>query len=199
MTEAIEVTGRDGTVLRGELRPAGREVVVLAHERGGDLDGWQSLASALTAADLGVLAYDLRGHGGSEGEPDPAWDEMDLEVVAGFVLERGAGLLFLGAVGTLVPAALAVAERARAAALFALAPLGDPASFSPAPSLPKLVLVPSGSEFESEALGVLAGRTLVVSLPVQSPILDSDWSGVACDHVVRFLNDARLSAAGVGA
>jgi pimeloyl-ACP methyl ester carboxylesterase len=193
MTQAIEVLAKDGVTLRGELRGRGSDVVVLVHGRGRDLDSWWVLASTLAGDGLRVVSYDLRGHGGSEGEPDAARDERDLEEVVRVARASGADRLFLGAEGSSVRAALAVAERVDATALFALEPLGDPESLPPVPSVAKLVLLEAVPRRKAEAWHVLAGRSIVVSLPVRGPLLDSDWGRNVCDQVVRWLRDVRMA------
>jgi 3-oxoadipate enol-lactonase len=53
---------------RSGKRP--RHTVVLSHALGCDLTMWDALANAL-AADCRVIAYDHRGHGGSDAPPGP--------------------------------------------------------------------------------------------------------------------------------
>lgn len=191
MIEAVEIPLRDGVVLRGELIRGGGDWTVLVHDPGEDLDAWSGLPSVLAAEGMSVLAFDLRGHGGSDGAADPARDEDDLEDVVEFVRGFGAERIFLGAAGGSVRAALAVGER-EGAGLFALAPKGPPQELPPAPSLAKLVIVGADDPLEDDAASVFAGFALVVRLPVSEDLLHSSWGASVRDYVVRFLRDARL-------
>jgi pimeloyl-ACP methyl ester carboxylesterase len=66
--EAVQATTADGLTLRGELVRGGDVWICLVHDTGEDIDAWQSLRPGLVRKGWSVLALDLRGHGGSDGE-----------------------------------------------------------------------------------------------------------------------------------
>lgn len=68
----IEVALADGTVLRGIEHPADGPPLLFVHDLGEDLDAWGSVAPAVRAAGFRVICLELRGHGLSDGEPDPS-------------------------------------------------------------------------------------------------------------------------------
>lgn len=97
----IEVALADGTVLRGLEHPADGPPLVFVHDLGDDLDTWGSVASSVRSAGFRVICLELRGHGLSDGEPDPSATFGDL---AGALAEvTGAfgpvGLVAYGTVG----------------------------------------------------------------------------------------------------
>ena len=74
----IEVALADGTVLRGLEHPADGPPLLFVHDLGDDLDAWGSLAATVNASGFRVIRLELRGHGLSDGEPDPAATMDDL-------------------------------------------------------------------------------------------------------------------------
>ena len=97
----IEVALADGTVLRGIEHPADGPPLLFVHDLGEDLDAWGSVAPAVRAAGFRVICLELRGHGLSDGEPDPS---ATLDDVTGALAEvQGAfgpcGLVVHGTVG----------------------------------------------------------------------------------------------------
>ena len=68
----IEVALADGTVLRGIEHPADGPPLLFVHDVGEDLDAWGSVAPAVRAEGFRVICLELRGHGLSDGEPDPS-------------------------------------------------------------------------------------------------------------------------------
>ena len=66
--EAVQATTADGLTLRGELVRGSDVWICLVHDTGEDIDAWQSLRPGLVRKGWSVLALDLRGHGGSDGE-----------------------------------------------------------------------------------------------------------------------------------
>ncbi len=68
---AVVVPGADATTLTGTLYEAATRPapgIVLVHMLGRSKDEWNGLAERLQAAGATVLAFDLRGHGGSSGD-----------------------------------------------------------------------------------------------------------------------------------
>ncbi len=66
--EAVQATTADGVTLRGELVRGGDVWICLVHDVGEDIDAWRPLRPGLARKGWSVLALDLRGHGGSDGE-----------------------------------------------------------------------------------------------------------------------------------
>ena len=99
MIEAVEIPAPDGAVLRGEVQRAGPVWAVLVHDLGEDLDAWRPLRDALAARGISVLCFDLRGHGGSDGETGDGLPAGDLEAAIAFARSSGAERLVVGAAG----------------------------------------------------------------------------------------------------
>ena len=74
----IEVALADGTVLRGLEHPADGPPLLFVHDLGDDLDAWGSVAATVNSAGFRVILLELRGHGLSDGEPDPLATVGDL-------------------------------------------------------------------------------------------------------------------------
>ena len=74
----IEVALADGTVLRGLEHPADGPPLLFVHDLGDDLDAWGSVAATVNSAGFRVIRLELRGHGLSDGEPDPSATMDDL-------------------------------------------------------------------------------------------------------------------------
>jgi pimeloyl-ACP methyl ester carboxylesterase len=113
--EAIQATTADGLTLRGEIVRGGDTWVLLVHDVGGDIDAWHPLRPGLVARGWTVLALDLRGHGGSDGEwLDDGGGVLDVDL--GIILARrlGAHHVAVVAAGTAGVLALQAVERALA-------------------------------------------------------------------------------------
>ena len=74
----IEIALADGTVLRGMEHPADGPPLLFVHDLGEDLDAWGSVAPAVRSQGFRVICLELRGHGLSDGEPDPSATVGDL-------------------------------------------------------------------------------------------------------------------------
>ncbi len=74
----IEIALADGTVLRGIEHPADGPPLLFVHDVGEDLDAWGSVAPSVRSAGFRVICLELRGHGLSDGEPDPSATVDDL-------------------------------------------------------------------------------------------------------------------------
>jgi hypothetical protein len=84
----------DGKLLRGWLFSLGDRAVVMVHGKDGRrLDGERSvaLARSFTAHGYSVLAFDLRGHGESEGDRFSLgeYERLDVAAAVGFLEGRG--------------------------------------------------------------------------------------------------------------
>lgn len=188
MKEAVEFAAPDGAVLRGELRRAGPAWVVLVHRPGEDLDAWKPLPTMLTARGFSVLAFDLRGHGGSDGAADGARTASDLGAAVGFAHAAGAECVVVGAAGESVAPALTAAAEHGASGFIAVGPLGS--ELPRVAGLPGLVIAASldpEQETAATALG-RSGRTVVVRLPV-SDVLRDGWRTNTAAYVLSFLDE----------
>ncbi len=74
----LQFLSEDGVTLAGRVFGSGEIGVVLVHRTGGSLSRWDGLAPALAQRNHRVLAFDLRGHGRSDGEKgvDPTLDVL---------------------------------------------------------------------------------------------------------------------------
>jgi len=195
MIEPVEIARPAGGLLRGQLHSAGDDCVLLVHEPGRDLDAWDPLPQMLSAYRLTVLAIDLAGHGGSEGERDPANTAEEAAAAAEVLRRRADGPLFVGAAGASAAPALAAAHSLGARGFFAIDPVLDEA-----PRLPTLAILPALDEQAqagAELLRAAAGWTVAAHVPVRArglELLSSDWSENVQAYVATFLNDLRLGA-----
>jgi pimeloyl-ACP methyl ester carboxylesterase len=180
MIEPVEIRARDGTLLRGELRRGGADGVVLVHDHGRDLDAWRDLPEALAEEGLAVLAFDLRGHGGSDGEEVA---EDDVADVVAFARANGFERVYVGAEGASAGAALASTGEAA----FVLAPRG----FDREHDGPALVVLPRDDPLESRAPELFPGESIVIAVPEAPPLLDGAWAVNVRDYVLRFLREVR--------
>ena len=67
----VAIRLRDGLILRGHEWSRDGPAVVFVHDLGDDLDAWGSLTAGVAAHGFRVISVELRGHGLSDGEPDP--------------------------------------------------------------------------------------------------------------------------------
>ena len=97
--EPIEAVTADGTVVRGELTAGGAATwVVLVHAEGSDIDEWRPLTAALASEGWNLLALDLPGHGGSDGEWEPPMGPEQVQL--GVELARGRGAMHVAVVAS---------------------------------------------------------------------------------------------------
>lgn len=68
---AVAVRTARGLTLRGHEWPVDGPAVVFAHDLGDDLDAWGPVTARVAAAGFRVISMELRGHGLSDGDPDP--------------------------------------------------------------------------------------------------------------------------------
>lgn len=193
--EAVEIGTLDGVVLRGEFLPGGRDFAILVHDLRGDLDAWRPLAASLVAHGLAVLTFDLRGHGGSDGNFDETMTEADLRTTIAWAQRRGAKRIYLGSIGTSAGSVLEVGEQ-RAEAVFLVGPSG--AGLERTCPLPRLVIVVSGDSVQADAARALRkspGESVIVHISPDSggaSLLNSTWGPNVRDYVLAFLRQYRL-------
>jgi pimeloyl-ACP methyl ester carboxylesterase len=201
MTEAVEVEAHDGAVLRGELQQAGSDWAVLAHDLGEDIDAWRPLQKRLARVGMSVLALDLRGHGGSDGEVDATRTADDLAVAVGFARSRGARRVYLGVAGESARAGVEVGAAEGCEALVLLGPVGDDLAGC---RLPRLSVVSSRDPRQQAAARRLhrgPGWSLVANVPVEASgcgLLVGEWGGNVQDYVATFLADRRAEGTARG-
>lgn len=195
----IEIAVDDHITLRGESRPGGRCWAILAHAQGGDLDDWGDVPEQLAAVGVGVIAIDLRGHGGSDGEPDGTSIGSDLEAAIGAARGRGAEVVAVVAASDTAMVAL---DRSSAEAVVAITPML--AGTAPVPERPfsRLLVVTRSPESvaAADALQSQPGRrTLVARIPVDDTglaLLAGEWASNVRSHVVMFMRQLAMGAAG---
>lgn len=68
----VELKTKDGWTIAAVYMPAkpDQQTIVLLHQNGGRKEDWYFLAKALVKEGFGVMAIDLRGHGGSTSAPE---------------------------------------------------------------------------------------------------------------------------------
>lgn len=199
MRRAIEIVTEDGCTLRGELHEAGDSWVVLAHGVGDDLDVWLPTALRLAADGFTVVAFDLRGHGGSEGEPDSRTTSPDLRSVCRYAEQHGARTVFVAAEGASIIDALDVAANGQCLALVLV---GPPRIASHQATCPRLVIARSTDDDEQAALRVLrsgSGLVVAVHIPLgrDKSLLVGDWGSNVSEFIGLYFRDQRF-AVGAG-
>ena len=177
-------------VLRGEACQGGELWTILAHDQGEDLDRWGDLPEQLAAYGASAVALDLRGHGGSDGEPDPASALEDIELLIDAARQRGAAAVVVVAAGGTATTAL---DRSSADAAVAITPLAGNSDPSPERPPARLLIVSSdpAATAACEAFQAEPGRrTLVARVPVAETGLDllaGDWGSNVASYIVTFV------------
>jgi uncharacterized protein len=101
--EVVTLKTSDGLELAGSYAPGHNgAVVILVHSSGGDPAGAIAARARILARNgYGVLAYDARGGGKSEGRPETlGWTwYRDVQAAADFLTERGIAPKHIGALG----------------------------------------------------------------------------------------------------
>jgi pimeloyl-ACP methyl ester carboxylesterase len=110
--DALQATTADGVRLRGEVVPGDETWVVLIHDAGGDIDDWRPIRAGLARMGWTVLALDLRGHGGSDGEWSAERGALDVDL--GITLARRSGARHVCVVGAGLAGVLALGAVERA-------------------------------------------------------------------------------------
>jgi alpha-beta hydrolase superfamily lysophospholipase len=193
---AVEVVAGDGAVLRGEMIERSADWAVLVHDLGEDIDGWRPIVSRLSGEGMSTLALDLRGHGGSDGDADPARTANDMRVACAFARERGARRVYLCAAGRSTAAAVETGRAAACAALVLIAPV-EPGLDGAV--IPRLAVVSSFDPAQQAAAATLRrgpGWALVANVPVEGGglgLLATEWSSNVVEYVRVFVKGQRLA------
>lgn len=141
-----------GTWYEPSTHPA--PAVILIHMLGRTRRDWDGVATALAAEGIGALAFDLRGHGESQG-PRPAEDGY-----AAFVRDVAAARHYVGTRADVLPSRIALAGASIGASLAVL-------QAAQAPGIAGLVLLSPSTDFRGlrieAAFRKYPGRMLLVA------------------------------------
>jgi pimeloyl-ACP methyl ester carboxylesterase len=196
----IEFRGPTTRVLRGLIFGENERWVVLVHDEGQDLDAWRPLAHMLADSELCVLAFDLPGHGASDGEWAPELSAPSVMAAVDFARSAGAGQMHLvgAGVGALAVLAAAARDSDQVSSIVALSPtiddrVADLALVREARA-PKLILVGSLDQDalkDAEAVyrGAI-GHCELTQFPVSSKgtaLLAGEWGSHAREKVLAHL------------
>jgi pimeloyl-ACP methyl ester carboxylesterase len=171
--------------------------MVLVHDLGSDLDCWNAFPQLWTWG-LSVLAFDLRGHGGSEGAAEPCAVARDVLAATGFARSQGAVFVSVVAAGRSAVGALAVAADELAGAYVLVSPdpngLGIDVASLRAPRAAKMIMLGSLDERLEPAARALSrasiGLCTIVSFPTSeqgTTLLESKWGQHALERINRFV------------
>ena len=210
--EAVQATTADGLTLRGEIVRGSDRCAVLVHDAGEDIDAWHPLRPSLVARGWTVLAFDLRGHGGSDGVWNAEIAVLDVDLAVTLARRLGASHVSVTAAGAGGVVTLRTVARALADPLVALP--DSLVLLSPGPldgtdpmdlrgeGLPKLVFCGSKDPMRSDAEALTRasiGWTVAVSVATEAhgTGLLREWSAVVSDKMGSFLAE-QGSVHGIG-
>lgn len=182
----------DELVLRGEHCRGSSLFAVLVHDQGEDLDSWRDIPEQLATVGASVIAFDLRGHGGSDGDPASAHAIDDIEATVKVAREAGAEVVVVVASGTSGYAALGWSS---ADAVIAITPLADRPTEPVSSGRPHARLVVASANEASESVvaavqSELGRRTLVARVPVDDvglTVLDGRWGSIVASYILAFV------------
>jgi pimeloyl-ACP methyl ester carboxylesterase len=197
----VEIHVSEHLALRGERYGAPTERwAVLVHEEGRDLDGWRTLVRRLPELGVCALAFDLAGHGASEGQWEPRNVTADVIAALRFGKSQGARRMCVVGAGAGATAALAAAGEVEVQGIVALSPRAELDGLGPEAIretlAPKLIIVGSGDPVAAaEADHVFRrsiGWSLLQSLPTElqgTALLGSSWAEQVAESTLAFLRD----------
>jgi pimeloyl-ACP methyl ester carboxylesterase len=110
--QPLQATTADGVTLRGELVRGDASFVVCVHDVGEDIDAWKPIRNQVAREGWTILALDLRGHGGSDGEWTGERGELDVDVGVTVARRMGASHVAVLACGEAAIFTLQALERA---------------------------------------------------------------------------------------
>jgi pimeloyl-ACP methyl ester carboxylesterase len=198
---AVEFPAAHGGRLRGHAYGAGKRWVILVHDEGQDSRAWRSITGDLSAQGFRALAFDLSGHGASDGPPSARRIRGDISAALDFARSHGAGRRSLIAAGAGATAALVAANGFPGVqALIALSPRpslpGGSRSVLPETRAPKLIIVGSLDDRAAKNADAVFRRSIgwavVTSPPVRdqgTDLLASAWGDEVRERIVAFLRD----------
>ena len=94
LPELVTFMTGDGLTLEGTVFGAGDVAVVLGAMGLEEMETWFSFAETLASAGFTAFAYNMRGHGDSEGGQMPFHVDTDAQAAIDFVRQRGAQRVF---------------------------------------------------------------------------------------------------------
>jgi alpha-beta hydrolase superfamily lysophospholipase len=145
----------------------GDRVVVLSHGADSSKEAFFPLLPALAQAGYLAIAYDARGIGSSEGQPDIDTRGDDLAAVVAAVRDSGATSVVLGGSSLGGAVSLSAAKDLDADGLILLAPAVPDASAIDVPNIPTLIAVAEDNEpfttYARDLADVLGVQPIIVS------------------------------------
>jgi pimeloyl-ACP methyl ester carboxylesterase len=198
---AAEFQTKDSITLRGLHWEGGRSWLVFVHDCDGesDLDVWRPLIPALLDDEWSMLAFDLRGHGASEGDkPNIAGD---LGAVLEYARERSAEWIAVLASGQTAITALELALEMKVDALVLLSPAvaeGMPLETLRGRGEAKLFAVGGGDvdlqREVSKLRNTSIGWAMLVTVPTKAQgtaLLADRMASQVIERIVAFLREQR--------
>lgn len=186
-------------VIRGYRWIGDANWAILVHDTGQDLDAWGDFPAELASMGYSVLAFDLPGHGLSDGEWSPLLLSQAVTAAIRYANASGARRRFIVAAGTAVACLDTVPGDIDG--LIAISPtVPDPAAGDRPPSAePKLVLVggrePSAQTSADRFFRRCRGWVVLSSFGTTdngTALLHGDWGRQAREQIHAFLADYRL-------
>lgn len=179
-----------GLVLRGEYHAGKSLFAVLVHDQGEDLDSWRDIPDQLAAHSISVIAFDLRGHGGSDGEPDPGATLTDIEAALDTARTAGGQAVVVVAGGVSGSIAL---DWSSADGVIAIAPLAPSEEPSPTRAHARLVVATSHPDVQAAATALqtqTGRRTLLANVPTPEAgleVLAGRWGSNISGYILAFI------------
>jgi uncharacterized protein len=175
----------------------GERTVVLSHGADSTKEGFFPLLPVLADAGYRVIAYDARGVGNSEGEPDIDTRADDLAAVVASVRASGATSVVLGGASLGGAVTLSAAAELHADALILLSPaVPDASAICDVPDIPILIVVAEGNEpfttYARNLADALHVRLIVVSGSAHGGKMLMDHPELS-QEIAAFLRDMSVS------
>lgn len=159
----IEIVLSSGLVLRGLEYSQNGPPVVLVHDVGDDADSWRQVPRELVARGFRVMSLELRGHGLSDGDPDPVAAIGDIPEAVGIV-SGSFGPVGLVSYGSTATAALSLGPDDGCPVQILVSPLPDE-EFSPRDAVPAMRALFAGTKDHPADTFI---RSIYQSLPGQN-------------------------------
>lgn len=197
----VEIGVGGNLQLRGQQWDGGPVWTVLVHEPGveHDLDDWRALIPYLLGSGSGVLAFDLRGHGASDGDRSISSTADDIASVVVWLRGWGVRQIVVIAAGASAVEAIRACEQTRIEGVIAVSP--DDAGGEPprGAGVAKLLFAaanaPGGLGAARAIKQASIGPALLVSLPVAqggAALFSSELATTCREHVLAFLRERAL-------